>query len=525
MNGVTSGGVRPILTAGGWGPSAGTETFRAFDLRSGQEIGPAFPVSPRGEVEAMAAAGREAAPALAALGPWPLAAFFEDYARRLDEDAAGIADLADAETALGTERFTASELPRVTDQLRQTAACVRDGAWRRPVIDAGADLRSVLEPLGGPVFVVGPNNFPLAYNGAAGGDFCAALAAGNSILAKAHPAHPGTSERLARHAAEAAGEAGLPAGTIQMLYRCDNEDGLRLIRERQVSAVGFTGTKGAGTAMLTAGAQSGTPVYVEMSSINPVVVLAGALRQRGGEIARELAESMLAAGGQQCTSPGFIVVPGGDATRVFIDALRGALEAAEPSPRLTRGVVEGFVETVDAWREHGAEVLLGGSAIERAGFYAQHTLASVGARRAVAEPGVFQREAFGTGALVVVCDRPGEARAVVGSLEGQLTGSIYSAEDGSDDAEYDAIAPALRVRVGRLLNDAVTTGVKVSPAMVHGGPFPATGHPGFTAVGVPAAIERFCARRCYDRVREGRLPGVLRASTKEPTNGGPLGGG
>ncbi|MEZ6319247.1 MAG: aldehyde dehydrogenase family protein [Phycisphaerales bacterium] len=503
-----------MLIAGGW-RARSASTFRASDPRTGEPTGPVFARSSRDDLLAAADAGFAAARALThelnTNGPARLAAFLDDYADRLDADARTIAELADRETALGVSpRFTDAELPRTTDQLRQAAACARDASWRDPRIDHSHNIRSILEPLGGPVLVMGPNNFPLAYNAVAGGDFAAALAAGNPVIAKGHPAHPATTERLAHHAFDAVRASGLPDATIQLIYDCDPDDGLALVRDPRVRAVGFTGSRPAGLALKRAADETGTPIYLELSSINPVVVLAGALRERGAEIARELADSMLAAGGQQCTSPGFVVLPRGDDADAFVRALAGHLQSAELHPRLTAGVRDGFVATFAAFADHGAELVLPAERVDRPGFYVSHALARTDASRALAHPDVFQREAFGAGALCVTFDGVDQGGDLLASLEGQLTGSIYSARDGSDDGEYACLAPILRDRCGRLLNDAVPTGVRVVASMVHGGPFPATGHPGFTAVGMPTAIARFAARRCYDRVRAERLPPELR---------------
>ena len=181
------------------------------------------------------------------------------------------------ETALPIlPRLKESELPRTIDQLRQAAAAAREGSWALPTIDTKNNLRSCYGAIG-PVCVFGPNNFPFAYEGIAGGDFASAIAAGNPVIAKAHPSHPGTARLLAELAQRSAEEAKLPPGTVQMIYRLENDDGLRLMKDRRVAAVGYTGSRKAGLALKAAADSAGIPIYLELSSINPVVILPGAL--------------------------------------------------------------------------------------------------------------------------------------------------------------------------------------------------------------------------------------------------------
>jgi NADP-dependent aldehyde dehydrogenase len=213
--------------------------------------------------------------------------------------------------------------------------------------------------------------------------------------------------------------------------------------------------------------------------------------------------------GQFCTSPSFLVLFESEATERFLDAVRQRLEATPPTPLLSRAVARSLGASVSELRRAGARVVTGGAAVEGPGFRHANTLLRVSGAQFLAESHALQTEAFGNVSLVVVVRDADEALAVLNHLEGNLTGCIYSDTRGADDALYVRLEPPLRQRVGRLLNDKMPTGVAVSPAMNHGGPYPSTGHPGFTAVGIPASLRRFAALYSYDNVRASRLPALL----------------
>ena len=214
-------------------------------------------------------------------------------------------------------RLADVELPRTTNQLRQAAAAAREGSWAMPTIDTKTSVRSCLAALG-PVVVFGPNNFPLAFNGVSGGDFAAAIAAGNPVIAKAHPSHPGTCQLLAEAALAAAEQTEMPSGTVQMVYKMSRDVGCRMAADPRVAAIGYTGSRAGGLALKEVCDRQGKPAYLELSSINPVVVLPGALGERGDQLAEEYAGSCLLAAGQFCTSPGFALLQVGARNRSIL---------------------------------------------------------------------------------------------------------------------------------------------------------------------------------------------------------------
>jgi alpha-ketoglutaric semialdehyde dehydrogenase len=516
--------IAPVLIDGTWRTAAATFTFQANNPATGEVLPTHFPISEWEDCDSALAAATPAAAELRAIAPERIADFLETYARNIEAAADAIIQTAAAETALPVApRLKDVELPRTTNQLRQAAAAAREGSWRRATLDIERNIRSCFEPIG-PVVVFGPNNFPFAFNGISGGDFAAAIAAGNPVIAKAHPLHPRTTQVLAEQAQKAADEAGLPRATVQLLYHLSNDDGLKLVADSRVGAVAFTGSRTAGLHLKRAAETAGNPIYLEMSSINPVIFLPGAIAERRDELVRELADSALAGSGQFCTSPNIVILPEGADADAMIDALAAIFNERKPQPLLSTGGRDHLHNTVTALNTAGARLVAGGAPVEGHATCYSNTLLHVTGEQFLDAPAELQREAFGNATLIVTTKDADETAAIIRHIEGSLTGCIYSARSGSDDELYDALALLLLEKVGRLLNDKMPTGVAVSPAMNHGGPYPSTGHPGFTAVGIPHSLTRFAALRCYDGVRHDRLPDILRDQTPNPTTWRLIGG-
>jgi alpha-ketoglutaric semialdehyde dehydrogenase len=502
--------IRPVLIAGEWRPADAIGSFHPQNPATGEALPDEYPVSSWKDCDAALTAAAEAAVVLRSTPPEKIAQFLTGFADRLDARKAELSQTANLETALPlSPRLSDVELPRTSGQLRQAAAAAVEGSWSLPTIDTKANIRSCLAPIG-PVVVFGPNNFPFAFNGMGGGDFAAAIAAGNPVIAKGHPLHPGTTRIMAEEAAAAVAEAGLPPATVQLLYKVERASGQRMVSDPRVGASAFTGGRAGGLALKAAADKAGKPIYLEMSSINPVVFLPGALAERGAALAEEYAASTLLGGGQFCTNPGLVVLFEGNAAEQFITTVTNTFDKATPATLLSAEGARSLAESVKVLRQAGAQLVTAGVAPTGPGCRHPNTLLRVSGREFLAAPEALQTEAFGASALAVVVHDAGEAATIIDHLEGSLTGAIYSAQNGADDRMYGDIAAHLRPRVGRLLNDKMPTGVAVSPAMNHGGPYPATGHPGFTAVGIPASMRRFAALHSYDNVREARLPAALR---------------
>jgi 2,5-dioxopentanoate dehydrogenase len=499
-----------ILIDGVWREADCIEVFKAANPATGAELPDEYPVSQWPDCETALAAAAKASLMLREVSGETLSRFLIRFAERIEQRSIEVVEMAHAETGLAIEpRLATIELPRTTGQLRQAAKAALEGSWALPTIDAKLNIRSCHAPIG-PVCTFGPNNFPFAYNGVAGGDFAAAIAAGNPVIAKAHPSHPGTTRLLAEEAFAAINEAGLPPATIQLLYHLRKEDGLRLVSDSSVGATGFTGSRVGGLALKAAADAVGKPIYLEMSSLNPVVVLPGALRERVEKVADEYSESCLAGSGQFCTKPGLLLLLAGEVSESFVIKVRQRFADRAVAPLLSSGVRNSLVKSVKTLTAAGAQFVLGGNIISGESCRYANTLLRVDGTAFLKNHKALQTEAFGNASIIVVARDVAQLVEILATLEGQLTGSIYSSTQGEDDPVYALLALVLRRRVGRLINDKMPTGVAVTPAMNHGGPYPATGHPGFTAVGIPASLRRFSQLECYDNVRPDRLPPLLR---------------
>jgi NADP-dependent aldehyde dehydrogenase len=512
--------VAQVLIDGEWRAADAEGTFHAENPAKGEALPLAFPISRWSDCDAALNAATKAAAELRTTDPAKIAAFLEAYANNIEAAAATIVAAAAEETALPvTPRLKDVELPRTTNQLRQAAAAVREESWRHATLDLEKNIRSCFAPIG-PVVIFGPNNFPFAFNGVSGGDFAAAIAAGNPVIAKAHPLHPNTTRLLAEQALKAVEQTGLPPATVQMIYNVSNENGLKLVSDPRVGAVGFTGSRNAGLHLKRAAEDAGKPIYLEMSSINPVIFLPEALTERPEQLATELVDSVLAGSGQFCTSPNLVLAyetpENKSQTESFLNQIAKSFSERPAQPLLSSAGRKQLHQGVTALTTAGAQLVTGGDNAPGEGYRYANTLLRATAAQFLAAPHDLQREIFGNATLAVTVNTQQELQSILHLLEGNLTGTIYSAKSGADDESYNTIAPLLREKVGRLLNDKMPTGVAVSPAMNHGGPYPSTSHPGSTSVGIPTSIARFAKLDCYDSVRPERLPAILKDTIANP---------
>lgn len=500
----------PILVGGTWRQADG-ETFQAFDPASGETLG-AFPISGWQVVDEALEAGTQAEAHLRNVDPGQIAGFLDRYADRIGARSDEIVAAAARETALPrSPRLGHVELPRTTDQLRQAARAAEEHSSCRPTISPALRIASMHVPMPGVVCVFGPNNFPLAFNSVSGGDFAAAIATHHPVLAIANPGHPNTTRLLAVEAQEALNETGLPATTVQLIYQTTRDDGFRIVADRSVAASAFTGSRPAGLALKSASDTAGKPIYLEMSSVNPVVILPGAAEERAAQIASELIDSLLLGSGQFCTKPGVIFVIRGAATTELVQEMKVLIRQSTPTPLLTRHIHNGLKEVQKLWAKEGA--LLAAQSISAGpGWSFPNRLMTVDGSTFSEGKDLFQREAFGNMGLIVETGSVDQLLTALRTLEGNLTGTIYTSTDDADDALYQQIELILRERVGRLLNNKVPTDVAVTPSMHQGGPYPATGHPGFTSVGIPESLRRFGMLQCFDNVPDHRLPPELQAA-------------
>jgi NADP-dependent aldehyde dehydrogenase len=363
----------------------------------------------------------------------------------------------------------------------------------------------MLRPLG-PVVVFGASNFPLAFS-VAGGDTASALAAGCPVVVKAHDAHPGTSELIGRAITEAVADAGLPAGTFSLLFGVAPEIGIALVTDPRIKAVGFTGSRTAGIALVAAAAARSepVPVYAEMSSINPVFLFDGALATRGADLGRAFVASLTMGSGQFCTNPGLVIAVDGQGLDAFLAAARDAVAQSPATPMLTPGIATNYANGVDAVSAE-ADLIVRGEACDSNSDTACSAALFATDAASFLKSEALQAEVFGSSSLIVRCADIAEMQAVASSIEGQLTATVHADESDYDDA--GRLLPLLELKVGRILFGGWPTGVEVCHAMVHGGPYPATSDSCSTSVG-SRAIERFLRPVCYQNVPKALLPSAI----------------
>ncbi len=499
----------PILVAGAWRPATALDSYRAFDPAAGTPHDTAWPVSGWADVDAALDAAVAAARQLAALPDEARATFLERYALRLEAKAADLVAAARAETGLAVKpRLAEIELPRMLDQIRQAAAATREGTWRMAMIDTRRNIRSAAFGLG-TVVVFPPGNFPFAYGAVTGGDFAAAIAAGNPVIAKAHPGCPTVSLIAAHEVVESLHEAGLPPTTVQLLHGLAPADGERLVADARVGATGFTGGHEAGKKLFAAASAAGRVIWVEMGSLNPVVLLPGALAERGAAIADELTASVTGSAGQFCTKPGLVFLVDDDAGKAFVAGLAAKFQGIGQQVLLGPTGLERLAGGIGRLRAAGARMIAGG-ATPAEGCRHPATLLEVSAAELLAKPEQLLVEAFGNATLIVWTASLDQLVRTLALVPGALGASLYLAKDGRDDATAAAIQPVLEARTGRLIENRMPTGLAVTPPMQHGGPWPSAAPPFFSAVGMPWSILRFARRLCFDGVSATRLPECLR---------------
>ncbi|APU16544.1 aldehyde dehydrogenase (NADP(+)) [Actinoalloteichus fjordicus] len=491
---------------------------RGVDPRTGESLEPAYGLGGTAEVERATRLAQEAFGVYRQTSPEARAAFLDSAASNIEALGDVLVGRVVAESGIPEARVR-GELARTTNQLRLFAATVRAGDWLGARLDTPdptraplpkPDLRQRKIPLG-PVAVFAASNFPLAFS-VAGGDTASALAAGAPVVVKAHSSHPGTSELVGRAVRAAVAEHGLPEGTFSLLFGAGRDLGTALVRDPRIAAVGFTGSRSGGLALVEAAAGRAVPipVYAEMSSVNPVVLLPGALAEKGAALGAEFIASVTTGAGQLCTSPGLVFAVDADAaaTDAFLAAAAASVEQAPAAAMLTTGIARAYQEGVDrlAARPGVTAVAAGASdesidACGRVGLYVTD-----GATFLADES--LRDEIFGATSLVVRVRDLDQLREILDGLEGQLTATVHAVE--SDHPTAATLLPTLELLAGRVLFGGWPTGVEVGHAVVHGGPFPATSAPATTSVGT-RAIERFLRPVSYQNVPDALLPSELRA--------------
>lgn len=487
---------------------------RAINPATNERFGPEFTFLDSSQVEEATQAAAEAFDSYRDSTPEARAKFLGAIADEIESDSDEIIATAMQETGLPQARLT-GEVGRTANQLRLFAEVVRLGDFNGVRIDPAlpdrtplprVDIRQRKVPLG-PVAVFGASNFPLAFS-TAGGDSASALAAGCPVVFKAHNAHPGTGALVAQAITRAVATSDVHPGVFSIVYGRGAEIGQQLAADPRIAAIGFTGSRNAGLALQDTASKRRIPipVYAEMSAINPVFVLPGALDGDTQALAEGFLGSVTGSSGQLCTAPGLLFVPTGEAGDRFISVVKQAFADSVGQTMLTPGIADSWNEGRDSIaKQPGVDELVSGmpGADSNA---PEPTLLTTSIENFAANENLGE-EVFGAFSLVVRYDNIDELLAAVTTMEGQLTGTIQLGEGDNDAAR--ALVRELELKVGRILVGGWPTGVEVGHAMVHGGPFPATTDGSTTSVG-SLAIERFLRPVAYQSLSEDLLPAPIK---------------
>ncbi|GAA1857042.1 aldehyde dehydrogenase (NADP(+)) [Brevibacterium marinum] len=491
-------------------------TTRAIDPSTNTPLEPEYSKLDSTQAQQATAAAAAAFRDYRATTPQARAAFLDAIAATIEGRREQIVERAMAETGLPSARLT-GEVGRTVGQLRLFAGVVREGNFHGARIDPALpdrspgprlDIRQRRVPLG-PVLVFGASNFPLAFS-VAGGDTAAALAAGCPVVVKAHNAHPGTGELVGQAITEAAAESGMPAGVFSLVYGSGAEIGQQLASDPVISAIGFTGSRSGGLALADTAASREVPIpmYAEMSSINPVILLDGALSSEGvgaQGLAEQFVGSLTGSSGQLCTAPGLVFVPEGEDGDAFVTAVESGLEGRPGQTMLTPGIADAFAQGVSAVEDQQAVATVA-RGVAGEGENAPAPVVFSADLAELRSNSVLSDEVFGSASVIIRYSDIGSLSEALDELEGQLTVTVHAVD--ADTPAAEALLPTLEDLAGRILFNGWPTGVEVGHAMVHGGPFPATTAPATTSVG-SLAIERFLRPVAYQAVPAVLMPEPL----------------
>jgi alpha-ketoglutaric semialdehyde dehydrogenase len=494
----------------------GTESARAINPSTGQELDPPIFSATREEVEQAASLSQQAFLEYSQKSGKERARFLYEIADQIESLGDALTQRAMQETGLPEARIK-GETARTTGQLRLFASLAEEGSWVQARIDTAIpdrqplpkpDVRSMLRPLG-PVVVFAASNFPLAFS-TAGGDTASALAAGCPVIVKAHSSHPGTAEFIAQAVRGAAERTGMPDGVFSLLFGGGRTVGSALVSHPAVKAVGFTGSTAGGTALMKLASErpEPIPVYAEMGSVNPVVMLPRALEANTDDIASGLHVSATMGVGQFCTNPGIVLVERSETGDQFVQAFTEKMRETADQVMLNASIREAYAEGVAKLHNNAqVETLVSRSPSSSKSACLGSTAVFSAEAQAFLEDDSLSEEIFGPGTTLIRWSDKSELLRLLEKFEGQLTGTIHGTDE--DLANFPEAIAILERKVGRIVYNGFPTGVEVCHSMVHGGPFPATSDGRSTSVGTHA-ITRFARLIAYQASPQDRLPDELK---------------
>lgn len=494
----------------GFGRGAeGDTTFNAFDPATGNEVEPKFYSASVEELNRAVELANDARLVYGKISGGEKAIFLRQIAENIENLGDELLERAMLETSLPKARFV-GERGRTCMQLRMFADLIEKGDWVDARLDTPnaerqplpkPDVRSMLRPLG-TIAVFCASNFPFAYS-VAGGDTASTLAAGCPVIVNAHFAHPGTAELTGLAVSDAVKKCGLPEGVFSLIFSKGYEIGQALVKHGDVKAVGFTGSRSGGRALMdiAAARSEPIPVYAEMSSVNPIFILPSAMREKSETIVAGLHNSVTNGAGQFCTKPGFVVVPESTETKNFTDKFTELIANTPEHALLTEGIRNNY-EKLSSERA----TKIGSAENDLSGFDVNASVFETSAEKFLADSNL-EAEIFGPTTLFVNSNKREELLEIARKMEGQLTATIWGTTD--DLKDYEDLIAILETKVGRLIFNGFPTGVEVGDAMVHGGPFPATSDSRTSAVGT-RAIRRFCRFIAFQNFPNDALPDELK---------------
>lgn len=508
--------IKGVNTIGDELSAKGEKTFTTFDPQANKETGWIFHEATTSEIDAAVHLADEAFTLYKNMSGKRKAEFLRAIADEMEALGDALIQAYVKESGLPLGRAQ-GERGRTTGQLRAFAQLLEEGSWVEATIDTAkpervplpkVDIRKMLFPLG-PVAVFGASNFPFAFS-TAGGDTASALAAGCPVIVKSHPMHAGTGELVAFAITSAAKKTGMPKGVFSNLNGSGHEVGQQLVMHPKIKAVGFTGSLKGGMALykLANERQEPIPVFAEMGSVNPVVVLPSALLEKGPDWAKQYAASIMLGAGQFCTNPGLIFGIKSTSLDNFSKILGAEIATLAPNCMLHPEIHDRFEKGKDTLASQGGVNIVGAYESDVQPNYARQKVVTVNGANFLKNTKLHQ-EVFGPFSVVVRCDDDKELTAILNALEGQLTGTILGSE--AELKKYENVVDGLRSRVGRIIFNGVPTGVEVCPSMHHGGPFPAATDSRFTSVG-ESAIKRWVRPISFQNWPDELLPDALKNS-------------
>lgn len=498
------------LIGGQWS-AEGTVGFNAYNPLTAEYLHEIFYPATNAEAHKALSLAKRSFPIFASLAPSRRAAFLRAIGEELMQLGDTLLQRAHVETGLPLDRLQ-NERARTIKQLTQFAELLEDGSWVQATIatKAPASLRKMYRPIG-PIAVFGSSNFPFAYS-VAGVDTGPAFAAGCPVVVKAHSAHPGVSELTAAAILKAAQKTNMPDGIFSLLFDDEKHTIAELVVQHSaIKAVAFTGSESGGMALyqLASKRPDPIPVYAEMGSSNPIVLLPEAQKQNPEVLSRTLVSSITTNGGQFCTKPGLLFVVNSPSSASFIDSLKNELEKVAPQTLLTKGIYQSYTKlTSKALALPQVKTLVSSKTVASQPNDAVPLLLQTDVTTFLEHPDL-ANEIFGPYSLVILCEDMSELKQAIDKLKGQLTASIYL--DPSEWEESASVIMLLQEIAGRVIINGVPTGVEVSTSMHHGGPFPATSHSFFSSVGKDAIL-RFVRPQTFQNWPEELLPGELQDS-------------